>query len=319
MNADRRSVRGLALVGALAAPCVVFFTFVRPWYRQWGASPEEQRMTLPGDAIIPNAAGQGTRAITIHAGVDRVWPWLAQLGQDRGGFYSFDLLENLVGCEMPTTDMPRPDKQSWRLGDKLWTYPQDKAGGVGFATLRAFVPGRALGFATRSTGTSLDEPEDGSWSMVLQPVTDSTARLLIRGRGAPGRSLLGAAFDRSIFEPAHFVMERRMMIGIKQLAEGSSRGRFWNHTHVVLWTIAFGLFITAAVMVLRAKNWRRPLAGFLGAGILFQVLTLVQPSPLLGALLLANLIALFWWPNPRDKEVVISGRIPLRAVGVMAD
>src|SRR5438552_14659566 len=119
------------------------------------------RRPLPGDEIIASAVAQQTRAITIDAPVAHIWPWMAQLGQDRGGFYSYDLLENIVGCEMPTDDLLRPDRQSWSIGDKLWMYPSDKAGGAGFATLRAYVPGRALSFGTHILGTPPTAPEDG--------------------------------------------------------------------------------------------------------------------------------------------------------------
>lgn len=174
MIGDRKSSRTLALVAASSALCLAYLLLVRPWYLQWGATPSEQRKALPGDSIIPNAVRQGTRAITINVGIQKVWPWLAQLGQDRGGFYSFDLLENIVGCEVPTTDALRPDKQSWTLGDSLWMYPKAKAGGIGFATLRVFEPGRVLAFGTRATGTSLNEPEDGSWA-IDRPLTGSRA------------------------------------------------------------------------------------------------------------------------------------------------
>lgn len=294
---DSRSRRVLALLVTLALFCVAFFAVVRPWYINWGATREERRITLPGDEINANARSQQTRAITIKASADSVWPWLAQLGQDRGGFYSYDILENLVGCNMPTTDFQRPDKQVWQLGDKLWMYPKDKAGGAGFATLRVFVPGRALGFATRVVGTALSEPEDGSWSMVLVPVTANTTRLLIRGRGAPGRSLLGLSFDRSIFEPIHFAMERRMMIGIQQLVETGSRGRLSNHVSVVLWTITFAVFITAGVLVMLGRDWQRALLGFSTAGIVFQVLTLGQPPAPVGLTLVWMVLALLWWPS----------------------
>jgi hypothetical protein len=293
-----------ALVGLLVLIGVVFATFVRPWYMRWGATSVEALSTLPGDEIVPNAASRETRAITIHASADRVWPWLAQIGQDRGGFYSYDLLENLVGCRMPTTDVLRPAQQTWQLGDRLWMYPPDKAGGIGYATLRAYVPGRALGFGTRMSGTPLSAPENGSWSFTLVPLGDSATRLLVRGRGAPGRSLLGVAFDRSLFEPAHFAMERRMMIGIAQLAEGGSRHRLANHAQVVLWMITFALFLAACAMVLRRRHWVMALAGVGASATVFQILTLRQPPLTVGAFLVAVLIALLWWPR---RTVMIDG------------
>ena len=306
---DRRSVRALLLLATLTVLCAGFFAIVRPWYLNWGTTTAERRMMLPGDEIIADARSQQTRAISIAAPVDFVWPWLAQLGQDRGGFYSYDVLENLVGCEMPTIDVRHPDKQQWQLGDKLWMYPKEKAGGAGFATLRAYVPGRALGFAARSFGTSLGEPENGSWSMVLVPVSANTTRLLVRGRGAPGRSLLGATFDRAIFEPIHFVMERRMMVGIKQLTETGNRGRLSNHVSVALWAITLVVFIAAAGLVVRAREWKRALVGFATAGIVFQVLTLGQPPAPVGLTLVWMVLAILWWPASEERTRVVAPRL----------
>ncbi|HXT68753.1 MAG TPA: hypothetical protein VN700_03305 [Vicinamibacterales bacterium] len=237
-------------------------------------------MALPGDEIVEDAAAQSTRAITIDAPAAAVWPWLAQLGQDRGGFYSFDLLENLVGCEMPTEDVPRPDKQQWRLGDKLWMYPSTKAGGIGFATLSAFDPGRVLGFATRMVGTPLNAPENGSWTFVIQPIGTDSTRLLVRGRGSARPTMLGVGFDSLIFDPIHFAMERRMLIGIKEVAETGARSRRENHTQTVLWAATFLMFLWASAQVVARRNWRRPLLGLVAAAATFEMLTLLQPSPL---------------------------------------
>jgi hypothetical protein len=296
--------RLLVLAGLLTLILACFFLFVRPWYLRWGAADEELNRMLPGDEIVPHAAGGETRAITINAPVEQVWPWLAQLGQDRGGFYSFEVLENLVGCEMPAANRILPDKQSWKVGDRLWMYPPDKADGVGFATLRAYIPGHAMGFGTRFMGTSPSRPDDGSWSFVLEPLDDGTTRFLVRGRGAPGRSLLGVAFDRSIFEPVHFVMERRMMLDLKQLAEGGARDHTGNTAQVVLWTLTFVFFVAAIVQVVRRAAWGRPLAALFASAIVFQILTLGQPSVVLGIVLVAAVGALLWWPRSPAEHVV---------------
>lgn len=294
---DRRWVRVVVLVSVFAVILAVFLAVVRPWCLQWGATDAEAAMPLPGDEIIPGAVSQTTRGITIDAGAERIWPWVAQIGQDRGGFYSFDLLENLVGCRMPTTDVLRPDRQVWSVGDKLWMYPPDRAGGQGFATLRTYLPGRALGVGTHAVGTPVTAAENGSWTFVVQPVDRHTTRLLFRGRGAP-RSWAGVAFDRSIFEPLHFVMERRTLVGIKQLAEGRDRERWANHAQVLLWIVTFSLFAHAAVLVVRREAWRRPLAGFVTSAIVFQLLTLEQPPLIVGVLLMAAAGATLWWRVP---------------------
>jgi hypothetical protein len=294
--------RLLALLGTVAATFLVFLVLVRPWYLRWGATDYDTLRSLPGDEIIPDAVTQETRAITIAAPIERVWPWVAQLGQDRGGFYSFDLLENLVGCEMPTVDVLRPAAQEWRLGDKLWMYPPSKAGGIGFATLRTYLPGRALGFATHAVGTPVTAPEDGSWSFFLEPTLTGETRLLIRGRGAPGRALGGVIFDRLVFEPVHFVMERRTMLGLKELAEGSSRTRVLNHLQVLLWALTFGLIVASAALVLRTADGSRALGALVVGCLLFQVLTLAQPPFVLGAISLVALAGLVPWVTARRSS-----------------
>lgn len=286
-------LRVTALLAALAGLVLIFFAGVRPWYLHWGATAAEMTRTLPGDAIVGPDAGQETRAITIDAPVDVVWSWLAQLGQDRGGFYSFDLLENLVGCRMPTVDVLRPDRQHWAIGDRLWMYPAERAGGAGFATLHAYVPGRAMGFGTHMTGTSIAAPENGSWSFVLEPTGPATTRLLVRGRGTSARSLLATSFDRTVFEPLHFAMERRMMIGIKQIAETGTRRRLLNHAHVVLWTLSFAMMLVAGWRVLLGRRWKASLGVFVAAAVGFQVLTLAQPTLWVGVPLVLLLWILF--------------------------
>ena len=288
MPSRHASIRLLILLMTFAGILAVFFWAVRPLYLNWGASPDEQTRALPGDTIVPDAVSGETRAITIRAPIDRVWPWLAQTGQDRGGFYSFDLLENSVGCRIPIADVLRPDRQVWQLGDKLWMYPADRAGGAGFATLRVFEPGRVLGFATRMVGTSLADAENGSWSFVAEPIDAQSTRVIMRGRGV-ARPLGWSAFDKLVFEPVHFVMERRMLIGLRDVVERGSRDRFANHLHVTLWGLAFGIFVAGGLFVLLRRKWVRPLGTFVAAAAVFQVLTLMQPPLAVGSALIAAL------------------------------
>ncbi|HUL73649.1 MAG TPA: hypothetical protein VLT86_11140 [Vicinamibacterales bacterium] len=288
MTARTFAVRAAAFAAVMVAILAASYLVVRPWCLAWGTKEDEARRSLPGESLVYDAGSQETHAITIHAPLDAVWPWLAQLGQDRGGFYSFDLLENAVGCEMPTEDRLRPDRQAWQVGDRLWMYPEDRAGGIGFATLRVLVPGRALAFATRAPGTRLTEPENGSWAFVLEPIDAETTRLIVRGRVIAGRSAVARAFDASLFGPMHFVMERRMMTGIKELAEGSDRGRLTNHVAVALWIVAAGQIITAAILVFRRPRWTRPLAGLAASALTFELLTLVQPPLLAGCACVAG-------------------------------
>ena len=286
MSPGRLLQRLLILAVTMVLVVAHHLEVIRPAFLNWGATAEERQSALPGDDIVKGAATQATRAITIRASMETVWPWLAQLGQDRGGFYSFDLLENLVGCDMPVQDVLRPDRQVWNVGDRLWMYPSAKAGGAGFATLRAYEPGRALGFATRMIGTPLDRPENGSWSHVLTPIDAGSTRLLVRGRGTPRGSWLASGFDVLFFDPIHFAMERRMLIGLSQVAETGRRARLWNDAQVMLWLVAFGMLAWSAWLVMRRPSWRRPLIAVVAAAAIFQLLTLMQPPIVVGLLLL---------------------------------
>ena len=235
---------------------------------------------------MPGARGQETRAITVAAPARQVWPWLTQIGQDRGGFYSYRMLEDLVGCEMPNVEYLDPRLQQWKLGDKLWMYPPRKAGGAGFATLAAFEPGRAMGFGTRQIGTPVTAPADGSWTFVVQPIDETSSRLLFRGRAAGGLRSFAAVFDVAVFEPVHFAMERRTMEGIKTLAEGGRPSEVSDGIQVALWTALFVAFVVSGALVLAGRGVGEHLLTFTGAGLLFQLLTLVQPSPAIGLALL---------------------------------
>src|SRR4249920_162955 len=159
----------VATLATLAAVLALYFAVERPWFMNWGATNGEQYAALPGDELVPGAPLSSTRAVTIDVPVERVWPWIAQLGQDRGGFYSYEVLEDLVGCEMPRAEQILPQHQEWRAGDRLWMYPPDKADGMGNAPLVACEPGRHLVFAIRQLGTPRVQPEDGVWGFALEP------------------------------------------------------------------------------------------------------------------------------------------------------
>jgi hypothetical protein len=286
-------VFGLLLAG--------LFSVARPWFRTWGATQAEAEGALPGDEIVPNADRRAgtTRALTIAAPVSAVWPWLAQLGQDRGGFYSFELLEDLVGCEMPGAERVYPEHQSWKPGDKLWMYPPSKLHGLGSAPLARYEEGRVLAFATRRIGSQDPSAFDGSWSFVLQPIDAATTRLLVRGRAAGGRGMLGTAFDRLVFDSVHFVMERKTMEGIKLRAEGGHGSKDADTVQVALWTLTFALFLVAGVLAVKREQWLRPLAAFATAGIVFQLLTFLQPPVVVGAALVLAAAAVLWLRLPQ--------------------
>src|SRR6266511_2542706 len=113
---SRAAAAAAAVSGGAAA---AYLLVVRPWQLRWGATDEERDATLDGDDLIANPDLMAIRAITVHAAAAQVWPWIAQLGQGRGGFYSYDALENLVGCDLHSADRIVPQWQDLRVGDQV--------------------------------------------------------------------------------------------------------------------------------------------------------------------------------------------------------
>jgi hypothetical protein len=206
-NMRRRKSNGKLLGTALgAAGALAAYVFlIRPWHLRWGATDEEVTMTLPGDELVEHPQLNATHAITINAPVEKVWPWLVQIGQNRGGFYSYTWLENLVGCDMHNADRIVPAWQDLKDGDEVWLHPK-----VPPLRVLAIEPERAIVL-------------EKSWGFFLRPVDENTTRLIIRGRGDINpdfkNAILNLILWRGVFEPAHFIMERKMLLGIKHRAE----------------------------------------------------------------------------------------------------
>jgi hypothetical protein len=167
--------------------------------------------SLPGDDLIPNADMMATRAITIRAAADHVWPWIAQLGQGRGGFYSYDRLENLVGCNIHSSDRILLEWQGIKVGDEIRLAPQ-----VGLMV--AFVhQGRSLVLRGGIPMGKRAAPYDFTWAFAVREGPDGTTRLLIRERYVYAR-----AWARLVVEPTEllsFVMSQKMLRGIRDRAE----------------------------------------------------------------------------------------------------
>jgi hypothetical protein len=204
---------------------------------------------------------------------------------------------------MENADRIHPEFQAWKPGDKLWMYPPDKLHGLGHAALVRHDEGRVLAFATHRIGSAPSSRHDGSWAFVLEPIDSETTRFLVRGRAAPGRGLLGTAFDRLVFEPVHFAMERKTMQGITLRAEGGRGANGADNVQVLLWTVTFVLFVLAGTLAVRRERWMRPLAAFAMAAVVFQILTLWQPPIAVGIMLVALVIAVLWLRLPSRTSV----------------
>jgi len=283
----RPLARLAAVLAILAGLAGLLVGVLRPWYVRWGATDAEVKAALPGDEQWPEPLWQETRALTIAQPPSEVWPWIAQLGQDKGGFYSYELLENLVGARMRNADrlVGAPDP---RPGDKVWMAPPDAFGGMGFGVVERAEAARVLVLVSHD---GPDPAPSGIWSFVLEPEGDGT-RLLVRGRaGRAGQATwLGRVARLVGFEPVHFVMERRMLLGIAERAERRPPAKLALAIEPIAWLVVLGVALAAvAASLLRARPGRA-LRLLAAAGVGLLVLPLTEP-PLVVTVATAALLA----------------------------
>jgi hypothetical protein len=206
-------MRGRRVVGAMAigGAVVAYILIARPRQLRWGATDEECNEPLSGDDLIVNADLSATRAITIGASADQIWPWIAQLGQGRGGLYSYDFLENLVGCDIHSADRIMPEWQNVVAGDEVRLAPEVSL------VVSSVEPGRSLVLRGGIPMGNIAPPYDFTWAFALRDEPNRTTRLLVRERYAYTRP-----WARLVVEPAEavsFVMTQKMLRGIRDRAE----------------------------------------------------------------------------------------------------
>jgi hypothetical protein len=200
---------------------------LRQWMLDWGTTPDERSADLPGDEVVENVMTHHTRAVTIDAPPEAVWPWLVQVGDYRAGWYSYDWIEThlfpgtvhrLDGRHSATRI--HPELQDVKVGDQIDT-GSFRGRRIG-AAVTTCEPNRALVI--------------GTWAFVLEPLPGGRTRLLNRERDSgwlraamPSRSAplraVAALVDYVIGEPLHFAMVRKMMLGLKTRAEGGGPSR----------------------------------------------------------------------------------------------
>lgn len=204
----RTRLSGLGRVAILAAgACALYQLAARQPILTWGTTDAEANARLPGDELLENADGVSTRAIDIRAPAAAVWPWLVQMGPaPRGGAYTYDWIENLLGLDMHSTDSVLQDFQNPAIGETI-------SFGANRMRLERIEPEHVLAWRSH----------DGNWvwTFVLTEHNGNT-RLISRNRfRLPG---LAARIGMLPIEPASLLMERRMLTGIRQRAESLATG-----------------------------------------------------------------------------------------------
>lgn len=183
---------------------------VKPWMYRWGATDFEVGAVLPGDELVAPNVPRTTRALTINASMQSVWPWLVQIGEDRGGFYSYSWLERVVGARIHNATAINPQWQQLRVGDTVWLARRyrDRARQV----VAALEPESYLVLQSPADYARVrrGEKASGAWGFYLRR-TGSQTRLLVRGSGSP--------VGHPVFDIPHFLMEQKMMRGIRDRAE----------------------------------------------------------------------------------------------------
>jgi hypothetical protein len=186
--------------------------------RTWGATDDEVNAAWPGDEVMEAPAWMVTHAVTIHATPKEVWPWLAQLGQGRGGLYSFERLENLIGCQMTNTDRILPEHQDPAAAGEIRLHPQAALPVVRVTPEQDLVLAATPGDATKDQRVT-----GGLWSFHLRPTPDGATRLIERLSFRSGPTWQDRLFtSAALVEPISFVMSQEMLRNIKVLAEAGT-------------------------------------------------------------------------------------------------
>jgi hypothetical protein len=179
--------------------------FLRDWVLTWGATAEEAAQPLPGDDLLDPADIVATRAIEIDAPPSAVWPWLVQMGPGRAGAYTYDWIENRFGLDMHSADRIHPEWLDLNVGDVLRSR-EDRPG----MRVEILEPEHVL--------SNRSEAGAWVWTFALIP-TDGFTRLISRNRIAMKGAAAGQRLGMLVMEPGSLIMERKMLMGIKERAE----------------------------------------------------------------------------------------------------
>ena len=270
----------------------VFLLVVRPAQRNWGATGAEVARVMPGDDLVPHAPFQFTRAVTIKANPDRIWPWLVQIGYQRGGLYSYDWIDRLIGVlDRPSADRVLPEFQGLKAGDQL---PMGLGPGWPVAALD---PGRSMLLDIRAPETHI------TWFLALYPLNEGATRLVLRVRGdMPLKPVMAPALP--LLYVGEFAMVRKMLIGIKQRVEGAPPTPTDELFELLLWTVAVLVGFIALLMAFFRRKWRRFFLLAWASFLAVCFLAMVQP-PLWTGIVLDFVLILFLFASLRGHKTSI--------------
>jgi hypothetical protein len=186
---------------------VVYWLTLGRRFAECTPTPDDLARPMAGDAIIENPTHSAMDAITIDASPDDIWPWLVQLGYQRGGLYSYDWLDRLFGfLDRPSATRVLPEFQHLAVGDIIRLGPRQQL------TVAALEPARAVVLSFNNRGF------EWVWQFGLYPIEKDRTRLVTRGTERFQKNL-GTWLFMQVMKPAAFIMTRRMLLGLKERAE----------------------------------------------------------------------------------------------------
>jgi hypothetical protein len=198
----------IPILFAVIIAAALYWFPVRRWMNRWGTTPADLELRMAGDALLPVMTYSGTRGIDINATPRDIWPWLVQIGYQRGGLYSYDWLDRLFGfLDRPSASRILPEFQQLAVGDRI---PMGQGPSWPVAVVDRE---RALVLDMRKIGGGME----WVWQFALYPIDAHRTRFVSRSR-VRARSIWARLATYAI-EPAGFIMTRRMLLGIKERAE----------------------------------------------------------------------------------------------------
>jgi len=273
------------LILAIGLAAFGYLLIYRPLQLRWGAAPEEIRRAMPGDEIQPKPVFNATRAVTIHARPEAIWPWLVQIGYRRAGWYGYDWIDN---DGIPSSVQILPQWQQLKVGDPvpIWKYTEFRV--TTLETNRTFV------FASESNTDSM--------ALGLYPLDAQRTRLVWRTRLAPYAWKSPWIATQLFTDLADFIAVRQNLWGIKARAEGvPPESPSTMYAELFLWLAAFLAFLATEITLIFSHGLLRPLIVVATAGSATVFLVLVKPGLLICVLVTLLAWALFLWTLPRKK------------------
>jgi hypothetical protein len=276
---NRKRIRLLAGTGIGLLVLTLGYILLRPLHLHWGTSETDLLRSMPGDLSGP----RWTRAVLIEATPEQIWPWLVQFGQGRGGWYSYDWLENLLGFDIHTADRILPEYQNPQVGT-----PICMSGSFCPSAVHVVESHQWFGWqATSETGKPV-------WTFVfgLFSEGENHTRLVVRESFDPVFMPPAAVL---VLEIPDVVMELKMLNTLKARAEGRTASGLVTASEITLWLAALVASLLAGWEFLHSLRWRKPLVIFVsGLVILLLITSLFLPLWLRG-ILVASLFAVVLW------------------------